>query len=61
MIDEIDPNAFVSQGAVNDVYGMGFDRMKVAHKKKAADEKVKEKVIKQEGKIVKDGYSGTRR
>ena len=44
VIDEIDPNAFVSQGAVNGVYGMGFDRMKVAHKKKAADEKVREKV-----------------
>ena len=28
VIDEIDPNAFVSQGAVNGVYGMGFDRMK---------------------------------
>ncbi len=28
-IDEIDPNAFVSQGAVNGVYGMGFDRWSV--------------------------------
>ena len=44
LIKMIDPNAFVSQGAVNGVYGMGFDRMKVAHKKKAADEKVREKV-----------------
>ena len=31
VIDEIDPNAFVSQGVVNGVYGMGFDRMKVPH------------------------------
>ena len=38
VIDEIDPNAFVSQGAVNGVYGMGFDRMKVAHRKKEAEE-----------------------
>ena len=43
VIDEIDPNAFVSQGAVNGVYGMGFDRMKVAHKKKTADDKVRTK------------------
>ena len=40
VIDEIDPNAFVSQGAVNGVYGMGFDRMKVAHRKKEAEEAV---------------------
>lgn len=42
VIDEIDPNAFVSQGAVNGVYGMGFDRMKVAHKRKEEKTKIKE-------------------
>ena len=43
VIDEIDPNAFVSQGAVNGVYAMGFDRIKVSHKKKVVDEKVRTK------------------
>ena len=32
LIDEIDPNAFVSQSAVIGVYGEGFDRFKVNHK-----------------------------
>ena len=32
LIDEIDPNAFVSQSAVIGVYGEGFDRFKVSHK-----------------------------
>ena len=41
--DEIDPNAFVSQGVVNGVYGMGFDRMKVPHKKRTVEEAVKGK------------------
>jgi yitT family protein len=40
LIDEIDPNAFVSQGAVNGVYGVGFDRMKVSHRKKITEEQV---------------------
>ena len=43
VIDEIDPNAFVSQGVVNGVYGMGFDRMKVPHKKRTVEEAVKGK------------------
>ena len=43
VIDEIGPNAFVSQGVVNGVYGMGFDRMKVPHKKRTVEEAVKEK------------------
>lgn len=34
LIDEIDPSAFVSQSAVIGVYGEGFDRFKVKHKKK---------------------------
>ncbi len=33
LIDEIDPHAFVSQSAVIGVYGEGFDRFKVKHKK----------------------------
>ena len=33
LIDEIDPAAFVSQSAVIGVYGEGFDRFKVRHKK----------------------------
>ncbi len=32
LIDEIDPDAFVSQSAVIGVYGQGFDRMKVRKK-----------------------------
>lgn len=43
VIDEIDPNAFVSQGVVNGVYGMGFDRMKVPHKKRTVEEAIKGK------------------
>ena len=43
VIDEIDPNAFVSQGVVNGVYGMGFDRMKVLHKKRTVEETVRER------------------
>ena len=43
VIDEIDPNAFVSQGVVNGVYGMGFDRMKVPHKKRTVEETVRER------------------
>ena len=43
VIDEIGPNAFVSQGVVNGVYGMGFDRMKVPHKKRTVEEAVKGK------------------
>ena len=43
VIDEIDPNAFVSQGVVNGVYGMGFDRMTVPHKKRTVEEAVKGK------------------
>ena len=43
VIDQIDPNAFVSQGVVNGVYGMGFDRMKVPHKKRTVEEAVKGK------------------
>lgn len=39
VIDEIDHQAFVSQGAVNGVYGTGFERMKVSHRKKLTDEK----------------------
>lgn len=38
IIDEIDSSAFVSQGSVNGVYGMGFDRMKVGRRKKMAVE-----------------------
>lgn len=34
VIDEIDPEAFISQSAVNGVYGIGFDRMKVGKRKK---------------------------
>ena len=37
VIDEIDPEAFVSQSAVNGVYGIGFDRMKVGKRKKMAE------------------------
>lgn len=33
LIDEIDPHAFVSQSAVIGVYGEGFDRFKVKHRK----------------------------
>lgn len=33
IIDDIDPAAFVSQGAVNGVYGIGFDRMKVSRRR----------------------------
>ena len=36
VIDEIDPEAFVSQSAVNGVYGVGFDKMKVGSRKKIA-------------------------
>ena len=43
VIDEIDPNAFVSQGVVNGVYGMGFDRMKEPHKKRTVEETVRER------------------
>ena len=34
LIDEIDPNAFVSQSAVIGAYGLGFDRFKVKKGKK---------------------------
>lgn len=34
VIDEIDDKAFVSQGAVNAVYGMGFATMKIKKRKK---------------------------
>lgn len=34
-IDEIDPEAFVSQSAVIGVYGLGFDKFKVNKKKKS--------------------------
>jgi uncharacterized membrane-anchored protein YitT (DUF2179 family) len=33
IIDDVDPNAFVSQSAVTGVYGLGFDRMKVGRKR----------------------------
>ncbi|MBP7098580.1 MAG: YitT family protein [Prevotella sp.] len=33
IIDDVDPNAFVSQSAVTGVYGLGFDRMKVGSKR----------------------------
>ncbi len=32
MIDDIDPNAFVTQSQVMGVYGKGFDKFKVKHK-----------------------------
>ena len=32
IIDDVDPQAFVSQSAVSGVYGLGFDRMKVGKK-----------------------------
>ena len=32
IIDDVDPQAFVSQNAVSGVYGLGFDRMKVGKK-----------------------------
>ena len=41
VIDEIDPEAFVSQSAVNGVYGIGFDKMKVGCRKKIADDDAK--------------------
>ncbi|MCI6672023.1 MAG: YitT family protein [Prevotella sp.] len=34
VIDDIDPEAFVSQSSVNGVYGIGFDRMKLGRRKK---------------------------
>ncbi|MGI6242397.1 MAG: YitT family protein [Prevotella sp.] len=37
LIDEIDPDAFVSQSAVIGVYGQGFDRVKVKKKKRVRD------------------------
>lgn len=40
VIDEIDPEAFVSQSAVNGVYGIGFDRLKVGKRKKSEIENV---------------------
>ncbi|WP_273533664.1 YitT family protein [Prevotella aurantiaca] len=41
VIDEIDPEAFVSQSAVNGVYGIGFDKMKVGSRKKIANDGAK--------------------
>lgn len=38
VIDQIDPEAFVSQSAVNGVYGIGFDKMKGKRKKLTANE-----------------------
>ena len=38
MIDEIDPQAFVTQSAVSGVYGNGFDKFKVKRNKKRVDE-----------------------
>ena len=32
MIDEIDPDAFVTQSQVMGVFGKGFDKFKVKHK-----------------------------
>ena len=37
VIDEIDPEAFVSQSAVNGVYGIGFDKMKIGSRKKISN------------------------
>ena len=39
LIDEVDPNAFVSQSAVIGVYGKGFDHFKVRHKKVEGEER----------------------
>jgi len=36
IINDIDPNAFISQSAVIGVYGQGFDHLKVKQKKQAA-------------------------
>lgn len=41
VIDEIDPEAFVSQSAVNGVYGIGFDKLKVGKRKKIANDSLK--------------------
>lgn len=41
VIDEIDPEAFVSQSAVNGVYGIGFDKMKVGKRKKMIENAAK--------------------
>ena len=41
LIDEIDPNAFVTQTAVSGVYGNGFDKFKVKRNKKRAEELAK--------------------
>lgn len=38
MIDEIDPQAFVTQSAVSGVYGNGFDKFKVKRNKKRVEE-----------------------
>lgn len=35
LVDEIDPHAFVTQSQVTGVYGNGFDRLKVKHKKRS--------------------------
>ncbi len=40
LIDEIDPQAFVSQSAVIGVYGLGFDRFKVGNKKEKRAEPI---------------------
>ncbi|MDE6558607.1 MAG: YitT family protein, partial [Muribaculaceae bacterium] len=37
IVKTIDPDAFITQGNVNGVYGKGFDTMKVKIKKKKAD------------------------
>ncbi|MFC2760468.1 YitT family protein [Hallella multisaccharivorax] len=42
LIDEIDPDAFVSQSAVIGVYGQGFDRVKV--RKKISLEEIKKEI-----------------
>jgi len=41
MIDEIDPQAFVTQSAVSGVYGNGFDKFKVKRNKKRVEELTK--------------------
>lgn len=51
VINDIDPNAFVSQSAVRGVYGMGFDRMKTGKIKLFGDRKdSKEKRIVEDNK-----------
>ena len=58
LIDDIDPNAFVSQSAVIGVFGEGFDQFRARNKQRKQEEKEFIRRALEESEAVKEETAG---